>query len=90
MELELISFISGAVIGGGFLGFGIVIGVLLDSGTLRRKPKEAEYDPDEMPMNDEFFERARLDPDDGGLEFPTDQQLEELHRHSNYEVTDAE
>ncbi len=88
--MELISgiaFVVGCLGGGLLFGFGVVVGMFLDSGVLRRKPKEEEYNPDDAPMNDEFFDRAMHAPEDGGHEFPTDKILEELHRHSSYEVT---
>lgn len=82
MELDvLLSFFAGVFFGGGLLAIGILVGSLMNSGAFSRKIPEAEYDPTQV-YSDGDFERALREPEDGGLEFPTDAQLEHLHRHS--------
>jgi hypothetical protein len=81
LQYLMYAFLAGLTVGSGLFCFGIVVGRLMEGGRLR-KVKEPEYDPDAAPMDDAFFDRALASPEDGGHEFPTDQQLEELHRHS--------
>lgn len=77
----LYCFLAGLAVGTGILALGIIIGKFLDRGSLLR-PKEEPFNPESPPMDDEFFEKALRDPGDGGHDFPTDAQLEELHRNS--------
>lgn len=83
MELEFIlGFFAGLVFGSGFFVLGISVGRFLDSGTFRLTPKKDE-DVQEI-VDDSYFEKALLNPEEGGHAFPTDQELEHLHRHSTY------
>lgn len=94
MELEILSFAIGLLAGGGVLGAGILIGLLVNRDALTRQVKDEEFDPEEEIMDDEFFERATYEPEEGGHkfhvtddDFPSDDILEELdrlHRHSEY------
>jgi hypothetical protein len=68
------------VAGGGSLGIGLVIGLMMDRGTFTRQVKDKEFDPEAEVISEEFFEDAWS----GEGEFPTDAQLEDLHRHSTY------
>ena len=86
MELEIMSFSIGALVGGGFFGFGLLIGLVANRDTFNRQVKDEEYDPKEEVVDDAFFEENW--GSEGG--FPVDAELEALHRHSNYEVNDAE
>ncbi len=85
MEVEFFSFTVGMLAGGGFLGFGILVGMLMNRDVFTRQAKDEPFDPDTEVIGEEFFEEAWSG--EGG--FPTDAQLEDLHRHSTYEVTDA-
>ena len=84
MELVFVglAFLSGLVFGSGLFVLGICVGRFIDSGTFRLAPEKGEETPE--IVDDDYFERARLGPDEGGHEFPTDAELERLHRHSQY------
>ena len=82
MELKLlISFFAGMLMGTGFFAIGFILGRFTDSATFRRKEEIDEYDPN--VLGEEFFEMARLEPGEGGLEFPTDVELERLREHNS-------
>jgi len=85
MELNGFSFLVGMIAGGGFLGFGILLGMMMNRDVFTRQAKDEPFDPDEEVVDDAFFEESWT----GEGEFPTDAQLEALHRHSSYEVIDA-
>ncbi len=80
MDLDSLSFIIGMVAGGGFFGFGLTVGMLMNRDVLTRQVKDEEFDPDAEVVSEEFFDEAWS----GEGEFPTDAQLEDLHRHSTY------
>ena len=80
MELDMMSFTIGFVGGGGLFGFGLAVGTLLNRDVFTRQVKDEPFDPDAEVVSEEFFEEAWS----GEGEFPTDAQLEELHRHSTY------
>jgi len=91
MELELMNtFIAGVFAGGLLLGFGFLLGKVSGGGIMHKDEVDEEYDPEkEEIIDDEYFYRATLRPEEGGHEFPTDAQLDdiaeeldELHRHS--------
>lgn len=85
MELEILSFTVGMLAGGGFLGFGILVGMLTNRNVFTRQVKDQPFDPEAEVMDEAFFEeqwQGDGPPDD---EFPSDEILEELdrlHRHS--------
>jgi hypothetical protein len=80
MELDFLSFTIGMVAGGGFLGFGILLGLLANRDTFVRQVKDEPFDPEAEVVDETFFEEAWS----GEGEFPTDAELEALHRHSTY------
>lgn len=87
MELEFLSFTIGMVAGGGFFGFGLAVGALMNRDTFSRQVKDEEFDPTKEVMDDDFFQKALLTPEEGGHEFPSDdvlEQLDHLHRHSEF------
>ena len=87
MELEFMSFTVGVLAGGGIFGFGQLVGMLMNRDTLTRQTKDEPFDPEAEVMDDEFFQKALLSPEEGGHEFPSDEvleQLDHLHRHSEY------
>jgi len=86
MELELMNaFIAGVFAGGFLLGFGFTLGRLSDGGIMHKRVDDVPYNPDDQPIDEDFFQE-HWDSDNAD-EFPTDAQLELLHRHS--EVNDA-
>lgn len=80
MELEFLSFTLGFVGGAGLFGFGLIVGFYIKKDTPAKLVEAEDYDPDEKPVDEIFFEESWT----GDGEFPTDAELEELHRHSNY------
>jgi hypothetical protein len=80
MELDFFSFTVGMVAGGGFFGFGLLVGMIMNRDVLTRQVKDEEFDPDAEVADEEFFEKQWS----GVGDFPTDAQLEDLHRHSTY------
>jgi hypothetical protein len=77
--------------GGGFLGIGLVIGLMMNRDVFTRQVKDEPFDPNEEVMNDEFFEEQWKSEDDteviAGGEFPSDDilaELDRLHRHSEF------
>lgn len=83
MELDLMNvFIAGVFAGGLILGFGYLLGTLAKGDVFQRVPEEQEYDPDNPPVDDIYFQE-QWDSDVDG--FPQDEILEELEhlgRHS--------
>jgi len=78
----MIAFGLGLIAGAGLFVLGFTLGRFTDSSTFRRKEVEVdEYDP--TVLGEEYFERARLEPGEGGLEFPSDSQLEQLREHNS-------
>jgi len=73
------SFTAGVFAGGLILGFGFLLGKLHSRSSTKQVPDEA-FDPDAEVVSEEFFEEAWS----GEGEFPTDAELEDLHRHSTY------
>jgi hypothetical protein len=71
--------------GGGSLGIGLVVGLMMDRGTFTRQVKDKEFDPEAEVISEEFFEEAwEGEKVEEVGDFPTDAQLEALHRHSTY------
>jgi len=81
MELDSLSFIIGMVAGGGFFGFGLTVGMLMNRDTFTRQVKDEPFDPDAEVADEAFFEESWS----GGEDSPVDAHLEELHRHSSHE-----
>ena len=82
MELVhlLLAFVAGMT-GAVFFIFGFLLGRYTDTSTFKlKKERVDEYDP--AILGEEYFERAQLSPDEGGLEFPTDVELERLREHN--------
>lgn len=77
----IVAFGLGLVAGAGLFVIGFITGRCTDSATFRRKEEVDEYDP--TVLGEEFFEMARLEPGEGGLEFPSDSQLEQLREHNS-------
>ena len=73
------SFTAGVFAGGLILGFGFLLGKLHSRSSTKQVPDE-DFDPDAAVADEEFFDKEWS----GEGEFPTDAQLEELHRHSVY------
>ena len=100
MELDVLSFLAGSLVSGLALGSGILIGLMVNRDAFTRQVKDEEYDPTVEVMDDEFFDMATRDPDDGGHKyrvtddnFPSDDILDELdrlHRHSTLTEVDNE
>lgn len=91
LVIASIYFGAGFVVGIVTLLVGVALGRITrgeDPGELRGIMPGA-YKSDKYPeskediYDDEHFERATMFPDEGGLENPTDDQLEILHRHTN-------
>lgn len=94
MELELFNaFMAGVFAGGLLLGFGFVLGKVSGYGIMHKRVDDVPYDPDDEPMNEEFFEgqwgsdipKEVIDTMATDEEFPLDEILQELyrlHRHS--------
>ncbi len=91
MELELMNmFIAGVFAGGLILGFLFILGKDSGEGLMHKNAIDEDFDPEkEEILDDEHFYKATLPPGQGGHEFPTDTQLDdiaeeldELHRHS--------
>lgn len=82
MELVhlLLAFMAGMT-GAVFFIFGFILGRYTDSSTFKLKKDEADTYDSEI-MDEEFFERAQLSPDEGGLEFPSDAELQQLREHN--------
>lgn len=73
-------FSLGVIAGGGLLGFGLLVGLLMNRDTFTRQVKDEPFNPDAEVADEDFFEEQWS----GEGEFPTDAQLEELHRHSTH------
>jgi len=80
MELDFLSFTIGMVAGGGFFGFGLLVGMLMNRDVLTRQVPDEDFDPEAEVVDEAFFEESWS----GEGEFPTDAELERLHRHSTY------
>jgi hypothetical protein len=83
MELDFLSFTIGMVAGGGFFGFGLAVGALMNRDIFTRQVKDEEFDPKAEVQDEQFFEESWT----GEGEFPSDEvleQLDQLHRHSTY------
>jgi hypothetical protein len=79
------AFTAGVIAGGGLFGFGVLVGLLANRDVFTKQVKDEPYDPTQEVMDDEFFNKALLDPEHGGHEFPSDEvlaELDRLHRHS--------
>jgi hypothetical protein len=80
MELDFFSFTVGFLAGGGIFGFGLLVGMIMNRDVLTRQVKDEEFDPEAEVADEAFFEEQWT----GVGDFPTDAQLEDLHRHSTY------
>jgi hypothetical protein len=84
MELEFFyPFTLGVLAGGGLFGFGLLVGLIANRDTFTRQVKDEEFDPEAERVDDEFFHESWEGATEMG-EFPTDSELERLHRHSTY------
>jgi hypothetical protein len=77
--------------GGGFLGIGLVIGLMMNGDKFTKQVKDEPFDPTEEVMNDEFFDDQWESDDKTEItvdgEFPSDDilaELDRLHRHSEF------
>jgi hypothetical protein len=83
MELDFFSFTIGMVAGGGFFGFGLAVGSLMNRDIFTRQVPDEEFDPNAETPDEAFFE----DQWNSDEEFPSDEVLDELdrlHRHSTF------
>lgn len=90
LVIASIYFAAGFGVGIATLLIGVALGRITrgeDPGELRYMLPGAhrsdKYPEDTEVYDDAFFERATRSPEDGGLEFPTDNELEEINRHSS-------
>lgn len=84
MVIDLVSFSLGLAIGMGIFLCGLIAGRIGANGIGSIVPgpiKRIVAEKEEI-IDDDYFDRARLRPEDGGLPFPTDDELEWLNRHS--------
>lgn len=83
--MDLIHFVSGGIIFVGVFYIGLIAGRKQVDPYYQVFPKTEEA-PSEKPAeeiyDDEYFEKALRDPEEGGLQFPTDEELDFIHRHS--------
>ena len=91
MELELLpfllySFSLGLVIGSGLFCSGLLIGRIQASGGVGSFfTKEKVIPLEDVPGTEEYYDKARLAPEDGGHKDPFESELIDLNRHSNQE-----
>lgn len=85
MELAymFVSFSLGLIIGSGLFCSGLLIGRLQSTGGVKQLfVKEKPVPLEDIPGTEEYFEKAKLAPEDGGHADPFEQDLIELNRHA--------
>jgi hypothetical protein len=77
------AFALGLVVGSGLFCLGLLIGRLQASGGFRSVFKREKNTPlEDIPGTEEYYDKARLAPEDGGHANPFEQDLIDLGRHS--------
>ena len=78
-----IAFLTGLIVGSGLFCLGLLIGRLQASGGFRSVFKREKDIPlEDIPGTEEYYDKARLAPEDGGHANPFEQDLIDLGRHS--------
>jgi hypothetical protein len=78
-----LAFLTGLVIGSGLFCLGLVIGRLQAQGGITSIFKREKVIPlEDIPGTDEYYEKARKSPDEGGHANPFEDDLIELARHA--------
>jgi DUF1009 family protein len=85
MELTYLvyAFSLGLIVGSGLFSLGLVIGRLQAGGGIISSFKKEEIVAlEDVPGTDEYYEKARKAPDEGGHANPFEDDLIDLGRHS--------
>jgi hypothetical protein len=86
MELTYLiyAFSLGLVVGSGLFCLGLLIGRLQAGGGIVSVFKKEKTIPlEDLPGTDEYYEKARKSPEDGGHANPFEDDLIELGRHAD-------
>jgi hypothetical protein len=77
------AFMTGLVIGSGLFCLGLLIGRLQAGGGVASALKKEDIVlAEDIPGTEEYFNKARKSPEEGGHEHPFEQDLIDLARHS--------
>jgi hypothetical protein len=83
LRYMIYSFTLGLTVGTGILCFGLMVGRLQASGGVLSVFKREKVTPlEDIPGTEEYYDKARLAPEEGGHENPFEQDLVDLARHS--------
>ena len=81
-----IAFALGLIVGSGLFCFGLLVGRLQSQGGIGSLfTKEQVIPLEDVPGTEEYYDKARLAPEDGGHKDPFESELIDLNRHSNQE-----
>jgi hypothetical protein len=77
------AFVAGLIIGSGLFCLGLLIGRLQASGGVTSVLKKEEIVlAEDIPGTEEYFNKARKSPEEGGHANPFEQDLIDLARHA--------
>lgn len=83
LQYLIYAFLAGLVVGSGLFCLGLLIGRLQASGGVLSVFKREKVTPvEDIPGTEEYYDKARLAPEEGGHANAFEQDLIDLGRHS--------
>ena len=83
LQYLIYAFLAGLIVGSGLFCLGLLIGRLqAGSGILSVFRREKPVPLEDIPGTEEYYDKARLAPEDGGHKNPFEEDLIDLGRHS--------